>query len=551
MKKITALLILFVVTAGFSGCRKAEVAVNEPSQAEEAAETPAPEEPKEGETPKESETKEETPLTVLVHSVVCKGDDGKELATGTYPEILLSEDKKSSYPKLADSLSKKNEEWADSVRTSTGTYGYYCMTDDMGLGPYSSEIKAEPDRFDDRLFSLQINYYDFAGGAHPNHGTEFLNLDPVTGRKLSLADVITDPEGAPKLIKDKVYAAYPDLVEEIESYAYLGEEGENEDIFTRKFEEDTYTWSVNDEGLYICFSPYEIATYAAGYIDITLGYDEYPGLIVKAYAVSDKIDKKALSEVTDADTEEVSPEDSGDAEDAGPVTLSNPGWESFYDEVYEYQGAKHISLTKLTEEKSDWLDTDRWAEENGFVPRRLPYADDMYYYEPASPVEYDYMYNELKIYDKDKENLLYDFDMYTLINGPDEKAGKTSRLTQYIKWAQIYKDILYVSVGHNTYSSSEPDTSYMIAINLGLSTVIWRSSPLVSNARNFKIVGDTIICGYGFTAEDDFIYLLDVFTGKTVDKIKVNSGPDQFEVVGDKLYVATYNTAYTFKIEGI
>ena len=69
------------------------------------------------------------------------------------------------------------------------------------------------------------------------------------------------------------------------------------------------------------------------------------------------------------------------------------------------------------------------------------------------------------------------------------------------------------------------------------------------NQRNFKIVRDTIICGYGFTAEDDFIYLLDRYTGETVDKIKVNSGPDQFEIVDDTLYVATYNTAYTFRIQ--
>ena len=62
-------------------------------------------------------------------------------------------------------------------------------------------------------------------------------------------------------------------------------------------------------------------------------------------------------------------------------------------------------------------------------------------------------------------------------------------------------------------------------------------------------MGDTIICGYGFTAEDDYIYLLDLSTGQTIERIKVRSGPDQFEVVGDTLYVATYNTAYTFKIE--
>ena len=88
----------------------------------------------------------------------------------------------------------------------------------------------------------------------------------------------------------------------------------------------------------------------------------------------------------------------------------------------------------------------------------------------------------------------------------------------------------------------------MAAINPETGKVIWRSDPLVSNALNFKIVDNTIICGYGFTDEPDFIYLLDLSTGGTVERIRVNTGPDQFEVVGDTLYVATYNTAYTFKI---
>jgi len=62
------------------------------------------------------------------------------------------------------------------------------------------------------------------------------------------------------------------------------------------------------------------------------------------------------------------------------------------------------------------------------------------------------------------------------------------------------------------------------------------------------VVGDTIICGYGFTAEPDYIYLLDRFTGEKYDSIPVNSAADQFQIVDDTLYVATYNTAYEFSI---
>ena len=209
-------------------------------------------------------------------------------------------------------------------------------------------------------------------------------------------------------------------------------------------------------------------------------------------------------------------------------------------------------MEKLTEDKSDWLDTDKWASENGFRLELMPYGDDDYYYEPYEPIDYNYMFNALKIYDKGRKNLLYDLDLHVLVNGPDEENGRTAAVTEYIRWAQLYEGILYIAAGHNTYASSEPDSSYVMAIDLtgqDAPRLLWRSNPLVSNALNFKIVKDTIICGYGFTAEDDFIYLLDRYTGETVDKIKVNSGPDQFEIVDDTLYVATYNTAYTFRIQ--
>ena len=231
------------------------------------------------------------------------------------------------------------------------------------------------------------------------------------------------------------------------------------------------------------------------------------------------------------------------------MEISNPSWDEFYLTAYEDPNAKHIKLKKLTDEKSDWLDTEVWANDNGFEVAHLPYSDGTYYYEATDPIEYDYMFSNLVVYDADAQNVLYDFNLYTLMNGPDDDKGKYSATTQYIRWAQIVDDILYVSVGHNGYASVEPQSSYIVAIDINTNDVIWRSDPLVSNANNFKIVGDTIICGYGFTAEDDYIYLLDLSTGQTIERIKVRSGPDQFEVVGDTLYVATYNTAYTFKIE--
>ena len=543
---VTAILTAFALLA--AGCAKAlvpdpsEVSTEAPEEEGTESGTAQTESGKpEGQKPEKAEVSRLA--EVITHPVVSREKGGEAAATGEYPEIVLTPEGKKAYPKLEGVLSSMNDDWKTEITDAVINYGEYKMDDDSLPGEFSSEVTAKIVRFDERMLSIDLFYYDFSGGAHPNHSEAYVNLDPVSGRKIELADVIADTDNAPRLIGEAVYNTYPDMVEEIESYNYVGDsDGEGgTDLFARKFDEGTYAWTLDGKGLSIVFSPYEIASYAAGYLDITLPYDKYPDLIQKAYIPEDDTDITQIVSESEAAAEEI--------ELISPVTLPNKTWEGFYDESLENPDAKHVTLKKLTEEKSDWLDTERWADANGFDLARLPYGDGEHYYEPANPVQYNYMYNEIRIYDKDYSVLQYDLDIYTLINGPDEKTGKTVTETGYIKWAQMYRDVLYISCGHNTYSSSEPDTSYIIAIDPKAGTVLWRSRPLVSNAFNFKIVGETIICGYGFTAEDDFIYTLDLYTGKIIDRIKVNSGPDQFEVVGDTLYVATYNTAYTFAIE--
>lgn len=36
---------------------------------------------------------------------------------------------------------------------------------------------------------------------------------------------------------------------------------------------------------------------------------------------------------------------------------------------------------------------------------------------------------------------------------------------------------------------------------------------------NFLVKGDVIFCGYGFTAEDDYLYQLDKNTGEVIDRL--------------------------------
>ncbi len=491
---------------------------------------------------------------VLLHNLACE-KDGKVEAIGSYPEILLTESYGNQYPKLQTEISSQNYDWSVNVKAYVNEYaGYEKMDFQQGVA-FESDIGADIERADDRLFTLMVYFYDDAGGAHPSHSTGSINMDPATGKVVPLQDVLKDVDGAPQIFKDALYEAYPDAVDEFESIIYREADQDVTDAFRQKLMEDGFTWTLKSEGLRIYYSPYEVASYAAGEFETLLSFDKYPDLVQSVFIPDSDLDKEKMTDTRSLEKEVFQWEESdmnlyeSDADTVDVITVPNKTWSAYTEDGRGPDDGEHIKLTKVSEKKTDWLDTYKWANENGFEQRNMPYYDSEYYYEGVNPVEYGYMNTGLLIHDRDYTKVLYNLDLSTLCNGPDEEKGRVSNSTQFIRWAKIYDGTLYVSIIINGYSSEEPNSSYMVAIQPDTGYVLWRSQPLVANANNFEIVKDTIICGYGFTAEPDYIYLLDRFTGQEMDKIPVNSAPDQFEVVGNELYVATYNTAYEFKIE--
>jgi hypothetical protein len=107
-----------------------------------------------------------------------------------------------------------------------------------------------------------------------------------------------------------------------------------------------------------------------------------------------------------------------------------------------------------------------------------------------------------------------------------------------------------VSHGHNTYArSSKGRTGYVTAINIKDNRVLWTSPALISNARNFEVIDDYLITGYGFTEEPDFLFVLRRKTGDVIQKIKLKSGPDYIIRKNNDIYVRTYDTDYVFRIQ--
>ena len=115
-------------------------------------------------------------------------------------------------------------------------------------------------------------------------------------------------------------------------------------------------------------------------------------------------------------------------------------------------------------------------------------------------------------------------------------------------WAEQKGRVLYVSHAHRTYAKETGGkNAYLAAIDLDRRELRWRSPALVANARNFLVQGDLIVSGYGFTAEPDYVYLVDAGTGAVQGRHKVKSGPEILALHEGRLHVRCYDTDYVFE----
>ena len=66
---------------------------------------------------------------------------------------------------------------------------------------------------------------------------------------------------------------------------------------------------------------------------------------------------------------------------------------------------------------------------------------------------------------------------------------------------------------------------------------------------NFIVKDNVIICGYGFTSEDDYLYQINLHTGEVLSRLKLKKQPDLLVYQDNTLYVHTYSYNYTIEIE--
>jgi hypothetical protein len=120
-----------------------------------------------------------------------------------------------------------------------------------------------------------------------------------------------------------------------------------------------------------------------------------------------------------------------------------------------------------------------------------------------------------------------------------------------VTWAREAGGVLYVSNSHLLHAArTKGRNAYVSAIDLGRRRTLWRSPALVASARTFVVTRDSIVAGYGFTREPDFLYLLDRRTGKVLDRLELPTAPERIRLHEGRLHVRTYDHDVVARIAG-
>lgn len=144
---------------------------------------------------------------------------------------------------------------------------------------YFSAIAYTPQRLDSAVVSFSGSTTEFLGGTHPNTTMFSHTFDGKTGDPLTITDILT---GEAQLVKVKELVLQ-DLGKRDNLF-----EGYEETVAERflSFNIASAYWYLTDDALVYYFSPYEIAPYAEGTIEVAISYDDLEGILKDEYCKS-------------------------------------------------------------------------------------------------------------------------------------------------------------------------------------------------------------------------------------------------------------------------
>ena len=198
------------------------------------------------------------------------------------------------------------------------------------------------------------------------------------------------------------------------------------------------------------------------------------------------------------------------------------------------EGADVTPLTlKVVSEEGNGIDMAyEWYDREQLS---LPMIGDGWDHFYDDEYEYQWVGDALYIYEKEKGTCLY------VLSYPTDKWYVNGNN------ACLKDGIFYGGSVMNGYA--QPNTCFLFAYDLDQDELVWRSADQSYNSMNFLIKGDIILCGYGFTEEDDYLYQINRNTGEIIDRLLLKKMPDLLIEQDGKLYVHTYSYDYVIEMD--
>ena len=268
-----------------AGCgKKSEdkpAAVEQERQEEPAAEDESEEEPA-AEEEVASEAKRPQPIIARVYDYVSTDDGSTTLVSYKYDEVYLSDESAALFPELDKTLTEKRESDKKEKQNALKNDGdsakeMYADYPDSFYGEWEDNTDCHISRCDDKVMSYYSNWYSYMGGAHGMYGVGGYNYDVATGKEITVDMAFPDKQKLVDLLEAKLYADYPELTEEFDSF-----EAKNTFKSYASGEYDLF-YTLDPQSVSFYFGPYTFASYAAGAQELYFTYDELDGVIDPAY----------------------------------------------------------------------------------------------------------------------------------------------------------------------------------------------------------------------------------------------------------------------------
>ena len=138
---------------------------------------------------------------------------------------------------------------------------------------YFAEVNVTDLYSSEKLICFELRQYMFSGGAHGYGSLSFLNVDPSTGEELHFADLVSDTEKLKTFVENRFRLEYKIPIDD--SINSTGFWFENEQFYLPE------TIGFSNDHLIVHYNQYDIASYAAGPIELEIPLEEVKKFLLK------------------------------------------------------------------------------------------------------------------------------------------------------------------------------------------------------------------------------------------------------------------------------